>query len=301
MKNKKITGAVSALLSGTFYGVIPLVLLSVSSAGTAPSTLCNMYRQLFGVLMLLPFAVWRILRLRMPLRALAKVLAVGVFSGGQTLLLYLSFDLLPANTGIAITLHYLYPVFTLFLSVLFLHKKPSRRAVLGVLLAFTGVVVLCDLSLMPERPWAGVITAALSGFWCAMWLLLVEKLRLGETDKCVYTFSTMLGAALVLFVYHAVRHQLAAPFTAPQWGRLVLTGLLTLAAVTFLAQGIRYAGSVVAAVLSTMEPIVCTLGSALVLGDPVTGRMLLGAALVLGAVVFLTVMSGKETGPKAEN
>lgn len=290
MKNKKLFGAISALLSGVLYGIIPLVLLNISRSGIASSVLCNMYRQFSGAAILLPFAIWRIIKLRMPPKQFGRLFGVALFSGIQTLLLYQSFDMLP--TGIAIMLHYLYPVFTLILSVIVLKQKPSRRAILAVVLAFVGVVFLCDLAMMPERPWLGVLIAVLSGFFCGVWLMLVEKLKVGETDKTVYTCTIMLGAGIMIFLYLAVRGQLAAPFTGGQWGSLVLSGVFTLAAVTFLAQGIRYAGSVISAVLSTLEPIVCSLGSALVLGDAVTGRMLLGSVLVLGAVFLLTVKTG---------
>ena len=291
MKNKKILGALCALISGTFYCIIPLVLLNVSRSGAVPGTLCTMYRQLSGGVVLIPFAVWRIRRLKLSPKQLWRLMWVALFSGFITLTLYEAFGRLPS--GIAITLHYLYPFFTLLLSVVFLRQKPPRGSVLAIALAFAGVVLLCDLSLMPEHPLAGILLAVLSGFLCAVWMMLVDKMHLGETDKIVYTCSNMLGSGITMLLYNVIRQQMSASFTPGQWGSLLLSGALALFGVTFLTQGIRYAGSVIASVLSTMEPIVCTLGSALVLGDPVTGRMLCGTALVLCAVVFITLRSGQ--------
>ena len=291
MKNKKLLGSLCALASGFCYGVIPLVLLSVSRSGDIPGSLCNMYRQLSGGLVLLPFAVWRIVKLKVSFRHVIRLLWVALFSGFITLTLYEAFERLPS--GITITLHYLYPLFTLLLGIVFLKQRPTRGTVFAIALAFFGVVLLCDLTLMPEHPGPGIALAVLSGFLCAVWLLLVDKLRLGETDRVIYTSLSMLGSGTTLMLYNIVRSRMSVSFTPGQWGSMLLAGALALFAVTLLAQGIRYAGSVIASVLSTMEPIVCTLGSALVLGDPVTVRMLCGTALVLGAVVLITLRSGK--------
>ena len=148
---------------------------------------------------------------------------------------------------------------------------------------------------MPEHPALGIAFAAVSGFLCAVWLLLVDRLKLGDVDRTVYTCASMLGSGVTLFLYNLARGQLSASFTAPQWGSMFLAGICALFAVMLLAQGIRYAGSVIASVLSTMEPIVCTLGSALILGDPLTPRMLLGVFLVLAGVVILTLLTDSES------
>lgn len=292
MKNTKVKGALCALLSGSLYGIIPIVLLNVSRSGEVPGTLCNMYRQFFGSIILVVPAILRIRKLKMSGRALLRLLWVAMSGGLVTLTLYEAFDRLPS--GVVITLHYLYPVFTLLLSVLLFKQKPPRGAAVAVVLAFTGVVLLCDLSLMPEKPALGIVLAVLSGFLCASWLILIDKTKLGETDTTVYTYANLAGPALVLFLYNLIRGKLSCAFSAPQWGSLVLAGVCALFAVMMLGLGIRFAGPVIASVLSAMEPIVCTLGSALVLGDPLTPRMLLGVVLVLGGVVLLTLLTGRE-------
>lgn len=292
MKNTKIKGTVYALLSGVLYGIIPLILLNVSGSGDFPGTLCNMYRMFFGALMLLVPGAYRLFKLKLGSRVLFRLMLASVLYGTVSLFLYMSFERLPS--GIAITLHYLYPLFTLLLGVVFFKQKPPRGSGITIALACTGVLLLCDITLMPERPALGIAIAAFSGLLCAIWLQLVDRLDLGKLDKIVYAFSNLLAGGMVMFFYNLARGQLSAGFTAPQWGSLLLAGLCALLAVMLLGQGIRYAGPVIASVLSTMEPIVCTLGSAIVLGDVLTPRMLLGSALVLAAVILLTVMTKKE-------
>lgn len=292
MKNKKLLGAVLSFLSGCGYGIIPLLLLNISRSGDIPGVLCNLFRQLFGAALLLPFAIWRVRKLGMRFKDIRPAFLIGLFSGCVTGSLYEAFGMLPS--GIAITLHYLYPFFALLLSVLVLKRKPPRGALLAVALAFAGVVLLCDLTLMPENPWFGVFVAVFSGFLCAMWMMLMDKYSIGKMDTVVYTCTSMLGAGVTLLLWNLARHQLRFDFTASQWGSFLMVAVVAILAVATLAKGICYAGSVTASILSTMEPIVCTLGSALVLGEKITGRTLLGSAIVLGAVIFLTVISGKE-------
>ena len=79
-----------------------------------------------------------------------------------------------------------------------------------------------------------------------------------------------------------------------------LGGLISVLAILTQILAVRQAGSVVTSILSTLEPIVCAIGSALVLREAISARTVLGTALVLAAVILVT-LQGRGKAAAKEN
>ena len=68
-----------------------------------------------------------------------------------------------------------------------------------------------------------------------------------------------------------------------------MVGFVGIGAILTQILAIKYVGSVRTSILGTLEPIVCTIGSALVLRDAISFRTILGGILVLAAVIIVTL------------
>ena len=292
--SKRVKGGIAALCCGFLYGIIPLFVLGVSRSGVASGTACSMYRLLFAGLIPAPVAIIRYKKRPVSAKALRNVCFVGLMSGVTAMLLYEAFARIPS--GIAMAVHYIYPLTTLCIAVLLFKQKVSRAALPAALLVLAGVAFLCDMTVLPEKPLAGLLLAFGSAIGCSTYYTLIERLDTEGCDKLVFTSLMNLSASVYLFFYNLLTGNLTAAFTVSQWGSLFLSGVLMVGAVLCVTVAVKNVGTVTTTVFSTLEPIVCALGSALMLGDPVTLRTLFGTVLVLSAVILVSVSGKNEPG-----
>lgn len=291
MKSRRVKGSLAALLCGFLYGVIPLIMLGISRTGEVPGTVCSMYRLFFAGVFTLPFALIRLRKAPLLPRQLFSVCLVGLAGGATSVLLYEAFARIPS--GIGMSVHYIYPLFTLALAVLLFKEKVSRASLPAALLVLIGVVCLCDSSALPERPVPGLLLAFASAIGCSVNYMLMEHLDMGDCDKLVFTSFMNLSGALLMLVYNVATGKFTARFSVSRWALLALAGLFMIGAVIMVAVAVRNVGTVKTTVMGTLEPIVCTVGSALLLKDPVTPRTLIGSALILSAVILTTVAQNR--------
>lgn len=298
MKNK-VKGSAAAIFCGFFYGIIPLIMIGVSRAGEVPGTVCSMYRLFFAGLITLPAAFGKLKKAPLSSKALWNLFLIGIASGVTALLLYEAFARIPS--GIGISVHYIYPLTTLLFAVSIFKEKVSRTALPAALLVLAGVILLCDSAVLPEKSAAGLLLAFASAIACSIYYMLFEHLDTGNCDKIVITSFVDLSAALSLLVYNLCKGTFTVSFTLSQWGFLLLAGVFMVWAMACVAFAVRNVGTVTTTVLGTLEPIICTLGSALILKDPVSGRTLIGSALILSAVILVTLSQReKQKGPSAD-
>ena len=96
-----------------------------------------------------------------------------------------------------------------------------------------------------------------------------------------------------MFIYNLISDQLDIKFSAKVAVILLLVGFVGIGAILTQILAIKYVGSVRTSILGTLEPIVCTIGSALVLHDAISFRTILGGVLVLVAVILVTLNNSK--------
>lgn len=289
---RQLSGYLLAIASGAFYGIISVIILFISRSGSVPSLFSMMVRMFLAGIFLLPFSVRRLRTHRPTLQFLLKMIPAGVFLTSASILIYTALDTLPASIGIA--LHYTYPLVVMLLSVALFRTRVTPQSVTAVVLSLAGIVLLCDNDVLPEHAELSVCIALLSAVAFGVYYLWVERKKLGEMDAVLFTMLLSFLDSFLLALYNGAKGKLIVPVNAGVVGVLAAAGLFAMLAVLTQTMAIQRIGSVMTSILGTLQPIVCTLGSALVLREPVSVRSLFGSALVLGAVVIVT-LGGKKT------
>lgn len=280
-----------AVCSGISYGLIPILVIGISRRSSAPGTYITMMRMLIAGVILFPVAFRRLKKQPLKPGCIFRLYVASVFMSVTAILLYSAFETIPA--GIGIILHYTHPMLILVISALFFHETFPVKAVAAVLLSIVGVASICDVAVLGPGAGKGMILALVSSVTFSGYLLWVEKLKLGELDPLVYTaFLTICNAANI-FLYNSVSGLMTVRLDPGDTMTFAAVGVLALTAVMFQMIGIRLIGSVNTAILGTLEPITCTIGSALVLGDQISLRMIAGTVLVLAAVLITVCKSGE--------
>ena len=163
-------------------------------------------------------------------------------------------------------------------------RASPRRA--GALLAASAGVTLV---LLGAGSSALDTTGALMGFGAAVTYtayILVADGPLAEIPPLVLSALVCTGAAAVFVVAGGAAGTLdVGDGAAPAW--LVLTGLVSVAAILCFFAGLRRVGPSTASILSTAEPVTTVVLAFAVLGDGLALAQLAGGGLVLAAVVVL--------------
>ncbi|MDQ1688194.1 MAG: hypothetical protein QOK42_1169 [Frankiaceae bacterium] len=178
--------------------------------------------------------------------------------------------------------------------------RPSRNTLLGVLLGFGGIAVLADPHGSAQR--VGLVLLVVSSVLWSFGSFVQGRLELPEDPFVVTAYEMAVGGALMMAVALLRGEPGAHPIsgiTTEGWvafGYLAVFGsLLAFTAYVWLLQNAPIS---VVATYAYVNPAVAVLLGALVLGEPVTGRILLGGAVVLVAVA---VVVASESRVRREN
>lgn len=287
LRRSHSTGILFTLLSAVGFGITPMLAAGILADGMSPIALafwrCLLVLPVLLILVLCTPHVGFRLRGSQALRIAGLSLCGAVITG---ILLISSYDHL--DTGSATTLNFTYPIFVLLLGGVFFHQRITVWDVGCFVLCSIGVVLLCGFG--GRFSWIGFWQALGSGIAFGCYVLYLEQSRiLEELPMASFTFYYFLFGALLLFPVVLLSGGQPALPKPEMWGQTVLYALLCGFLCTFSFQlGVDRIGSRLAAVLSTLEPVVTLAVGMLVLGEQVSWINWLGAAVVLSAAMLLT-------------
>jgi drug/metabolite transporter (DMT)-like permease len=188
---------------------------------------------------------------------------------------------------------YIYPAMVALLGWLLNRSKLSRREWLAMLIALAGVVLTLQgdwgLSLADPLDPLGVAMVLGSALWYAGYILISDRL-VHAAGAWVSTAWITLGAGTSFTLGGLVTGSL--DWRLPPAGWVILLAMILLSTImalgTFLA-GMRLVGPTAASLLSTLEPVFTVALAILILKEGFTPAQALGGALVLAAVVLLSL------------
>jgi len=207
----------------------------------------------------------------------------------QSFAYFLALRTLPASLVVLIA--YIYPSLVVAAGWLFLRRRVSAWHVLALIASFVGLVLLVGGGARFELSWALALAVASPLIYTAY--ILVGERVMGSVPALPASAVIITGAGLAFALLAAFGNQLALPPTAAGWAVAVgLAVVPTMLAISLFLAGLPRVGAARAALLSTWEPVV-TVGLAVVLlGDRMSPIQVLGAILVLAAVI---VVQGAQT------
>ena len=136
----RIRGIFYACLSAATFGMIPLFVNRAILAGVNNDTIL-VYRYTLAAVLYGLFLLCRRTDLRISRRELKEVALAGVGGYGVTaFFLFLSYHYMP--TGIATSVHYLYPVVVAVFMALFFRERLTLVVKVAIMLAIAGVAFL---------------------------------------------------------------------------------------------------------------------------------------------------------------
>jgi drug/metabolite transporter (DMT)-like permease len=226
-------------------------------------------------------------------RQKGALLLIGTLIGLQSQCLYSSVARLPV--ALALLAFNTYPLFTAMWDRVLYKNAPSRAMVLTMPVILLGLGMALDVmgaasGLGAGTQWAqmgaGVAfaLAAAASFGLALIVTQHETQGLDGRWRTLFNMSTALVIALVVVGVHGEPHW---PSTSAGWGGLAALSFLYGTAFTIMFTVLPKLGAASYAAIMNVEPIFALLLAWWVLGQAIAPSQVLGALLVVGAVIWL--------------
>jgi drug/metabolite transporter (DMT)-like permease len=184
---------------------------------------------------------------------------------------------------------YTFPAFVTAAAVALGRETASRRRVGALLVSSSGLVLVLLGAGAGAFDWLGAAMAVGAALTYTAYILVSDRVT-GNIEALPLAALVTTGAATTFGVAGLASGSLDAGFAGEGWIWLVALGLVsTVSAIALFFAGLKRVGPSTAAILSTLEPPTTVTLAFLAFGETLTGIQLVGAALVLGAVVLLHV------------
>ena len=274
-------GKLFLVLSAFFYGILP-VFASVAYRGGINGITLSFLRSFISVPVLYAMIRADKKSLHLTRKQFYAVIKLSTIGGALPIvLLYLSYNFI--STGLATTLHFVYPLVIVLLSAIIYREKMSRTTLCSVLLVTIGIFMFTDLNVAASK--IGIIFALLSGIFYSFYVIYIDRSGLDRMDYIVLTFYIMLIMSVAIFIFGLAVGGISFDFTPVSWSLATVISLITtLGATPLLQMGIRYEGASTAGIVSSVEPITTIVLGAVFLGEIIGTGQIIGGALILFGV-----------------
>lgn len=282
----KVNGLLYGLLSSASFGLIPLFTIPAMQAGMQFESIL-FYRFLFaclalGRILLVNGQSFRIKRQDIPSLFLLALLylmsAVFLFWGYKFM-----------ASGVATTIHFMYPVLTTLIMMLFFKEKKSGWRIAAIASAVAGVYFLSGGDTKTGSfSFLGLFIVLLSALGYALYLVTMSQLKIGQMKGLLLTFYVFLFGGILLFIGTETISQLQPISKWHTAGNLILLALIpTVVSNLALVRAVKSIGSTLTSVLGAMEPVTAVCVGIFLFGEAFTTSIGVGIALIIAAVIVI--------------
>ncbi|WP_297628469.1 DMT family transporter [uncultured Rikenella sp.] len=287
---RKTRGIAYALISSATFGLIPLFTVPILSAGTMSGPSILFYRFGLATILIGLIGAMRGKSFRINFRQGTKLVVLGWFYAATSMWLLESYSMIPS--GVATTIHFLYPVLVTLIMVTFYHEPKSIWIFGASAVSIAGVALLNWTG--GAVSYEGIATALLTVVTYSIYIVGVNKSGIGRMDPIPLTFYILLAGAL-MFATHA---EMTTGIELVRDGRtafnlLVLALVSTVISDLTLVMAVERVGSTIVSVLGSLEPLVAVLVGVFWFSEPFGWKGALGLSLIIGSVVVVILQTEK--------
>ena len=278
----KSSGFVYGIVSSASFGLIPLFTVPLL-AGGMPFMSVLTYRFVFATLFLALLLLVRRKSFALRRRDVLPLVLLALFYIMSSLFLIWGYTFM--SSGIATTLHFMYPVITTVIMMFFFHERKSPWRIGAVLTAIAGVYFLSNDGTGGSFDWVGVLVVLASAVGYALYLVAIGQMKQLEVRGIRLTFFVFLFSALLLLAGMACfGHMAPIGSTTDLTNLLLLAFVPTVVSNISLVEAIKRIGSTLTSVLGAMEPVTAVIIGILVFSEPLTLPITIGILLIISAV-----------------
>ena len=288
---RQLKGVLLAMISSSTFGLIPLFALPAMKEGVGLDSVL-FYR--FGLSAVVG-GVYLLLRrtdLRVTLKEFGTMFLLGGAYASTSLFLTTSYLYIPS--GVATTIHFLYPVLVTAIMIVFFKDKISLSVIIATVLAIGGVYLLSSGEGQGRISLKGLFMVLSTVVTYAIYIVGVNKSCIRHMEGLKMTFYMLFCCTIIFGVNILVKGQgLDMMPSANAVVHIFLLSLIpTLVSDLTLILAIQHVGSTTAAILGCMEPLTAVSMGVLFLEERFGIGQILGVVIVLVAV-FIVILSSQ--------
>ena len=277
-------GYVYTALSAVIFGLMPLLTKIIIARGATSLTIA--FFRVFYVTMVL-FFVLKIKKIDLHLekRELLSALFTSIFGSGLTIII-LNESYNYVDTGIATSLHFLYPLFVAILCCFFYGEKIKKKQIISLSFALVGII--CFMS-KGNGSLFGYFLAIASGFTYAFYLVKMDKTGLVKMNALKLSFYLALFTTIEIFTINLFMHDVVFKMDVIAYGLLLVLALSSsFLATVLLQEGVLLLGSTRASFICLLEPVTSMIMGILCLNEALTlNKGLGGLEIIISLIIFL--------------
>lgn len=285
----KFKGFLYGIVASSTFGLLPLFTLPVMGEGLTTFSILS-YRMLFASILVAVLMLIGRVSFATNLKELRWFAALGFLYYGSAALLFQAYG--GMASGLATTLHFMYPVSVTIIMALVYKQRPSVVTICAIILSLVGVALLClRESSTGVSSLLSVFLVLLSGVCYAVYLVLVSTVRrINQQNSQKLTFYVLMfsGAFFMLSTLQGGGLQII-PSASAGINLLLMATLPTLLSNLALVRSVKNIGSTLTSVLGAMEPLTAIIVGILVFDESLRGLMVVGIILILVSVSLIVL------------
>ena len=270
-------GYIYTALSAIIFGLMPLLTKIIIARGATSLTIA--FFRVFYVTIVL-FFVLKIKKIDLYLekRDLLSAILTSIFGSGLTIII-LNESYNYVDTGIATSLHFLYPLFVAVLCCFFYGEKIKKKQILSLSFALVGII--CFMS-KGDGSLFGYFLAITSGLTYAFYLVKMDKTGLVKMNALKLSFYLALFTTIEIFTMNLFMQDVVFKMDVLSYGLLLVLALfLSFLATVLLQKGVLLLGSTRASFIRLLEPVTSMIMGILWLNEALTFNKGLGGLAII--------------------
>lgn len=302
-------------IAGAFKAFdIPLSLTGGGPANSTQTIALNIYNDAFGsfkmgygsaksIILFLLVGIIALIQLKITRkrevarRDFGVVFLLSLFRAGCSLSLVFAY----ANiaTGVASTIHFLYPLAVALAMTLFFRERCSRRLFSAIAVSLAGAALLSSGDIRSNGGDAtfGIAAAFFSVISYAGYIIGVRKSRAAQVESTTLTLLVMAIGAALFAAAGSLTSGLHWVDDSRTWGNILGLAIPATAVSNIaLVKAIKAIGPTLTSILGAMEPLTAVLIGVLHFGEPFTAAGIAGVVLSVAAVTIVVTQGGKPAG-----
>ena len=285
----KFKGFLYGIVASSTFGLLPLFTLPVMGEGLTTFSILS-YRMLFASILVAVLMLIGRVSFATNLKELRWFAVLGFLYYGSAALLFQAYG--GMASGLATTLHFMYPVSVTVIMALVYKQRPSVVTICAIILSLIGVALLClRESSTGVSSLLSVFLVLLSGVCYAVYLVLVSTVKcINQQNSQKLTFYVLMfsGAFFMLSTLQGGGLQII-PSASAGINLLLMATLPTLLSNLALVRSVKNIGSTLTSVLGAMEPLTAIIVGILVFDESLRGLMVVGIILILVSVSLIVL------------
>jgi drug/metabolite transporter (DMT)-like permease len=276
----RLIGVFLVTLSAVLFGTNPIFARVSYDAGANPVT--YLFIRFFiaspvmiMIMMALGFSIPRG-------KLLATLILIGGIGAGTTFCFYTAIRLAPVNLIIVIT--YMYPTIVTLLSAVFLKQSITGFKIVALLMTVIGILLAIGMD--SGGYVIGIILAIVTAIFHSLFLIL-GGISIQKAGPFPASTVIIFSSAVIYGIFVSIQGP-QWPMNISGWFAITASALFStaLGLITFFA-GLKRIDTANAAIISTFEVVVTVALAIVILGETLSLSKILGACLVISAVVIL--------------